>query len=68
MGKLWKVRAVCNKCKKAWTTRAKNNSGAPSSCKFCDSTNTRRSSAWEYRSAQENSSSQESEEEEEGSQ
>jgi hypothetical protein len=42
----YKVRAVCNNCKRAWTTRAKNNSGAPSQCKFCGSTNVRRRSAW----------------------
>ena len=61
--KMWKVRAVCNDCKKAWTTRAKNNSGAPSQCKFCGSTNTRRKSAW---SNDQSSSSENDEDEEDG--
>lgn len=64
--KLWKVRAVCNECKKAWTTRAKNNSGAPSQCKSCDSTNVRRRSAWEYKSAQEKAAEEQQKEEKEG--
>jgi len=58
---MWKVRAVCNECKKAWTTRAKNNSGSPSQCKYCESTNVRRRSAWEYKSAQERAAEEKSE-------